>query len=270
MGLPESESGTLLPEETPAGHRSGFVAVIGRPNVGKSTLINRMVGQKVAIVSPKPQTTRDRLLGILTRDDAQVIFVDTPGIHMPLHRPGEIMVDVAADTLRDADVVLWVVDVAGRPTEEDRRVGRMLEQALSRRPQAAETDQTGHEAAGAPAWTSRVLLALNKEDLLKPEHVQENVDTYAGLAPGAPWMLVSATRGDNVDRLLGMLIELLPDGPRYYPPDQVTDQQERFMVGELVREQVLLQLRQEVPHSIAVNVDEFKEKDGSAYISAVI
>lgn len=246
----DSEDGLLLPENLPPEHRSGFVAVVGRPNVGKSTLVNRLLGQKVAIVSSKPQTTRNRLLGILTNDATQVIFMDTPGIHNPQHRLGEALVETALSSIPDADLVLWVADVAARPTDEDRQVSELL----------------GGRAAGVP-----VILALNKVDRLPPEHVQENVDLYARLALGAPWALVSATRGDNVERLLDMIVAALPLGPRYYPAEQVTDQQERFMAAELVREQALHHLREEVPHALAVVVQEFKQRSADmTYISAVI
>jgi GTP-binding protein Era len=239
----------LLPDELPPDHRSGFVATIGRPNVGKSTLTNRLIGQKIAIVSPKPQTTRNRLMGILTRPNAQVIFLDTPGIHAPQHRLGEILVEVAADTLQDADLVLWVVDVSVAPTDEDKRVAGLLDSVPP----------------------ERILVALNKADKLQPEHVRENTAAYEGLAHGAPSELISATRGDNLERLLEMIVAALPLGPRFYPEEEVTDQQERFMAAELVREQVLLKLREEVPHSIAVSVEEFKPRsEEMTYIRAVI
>jgi GTP-binding protein Era len=250
--------------DLPPDFRSGFVAVVGRPNVGKSTLITRLLGQKIAIVSPKPQTTRNRLLGILTRSDAQIIFLDTPGIHVPLHKLGEVMVETATAALPDADLVLWVTDVAARPNDEDRQVAAVLAQA----------------GRGVP-----VILALNKSDRLLPEHVKDNSHAYAMLAPGAETLLVSATRGDNLDLLLAKIAAALPLGPLLYPEDQVTDQQLRFMAAELVREQVLLNLRDEVPHSVAVFVDRFEERDaslpaqqpgepsqapGMTYISAVI
>jgi GTPase len=244
-----SDNAVLLPDELPPDHRSGFVATVGRPNVGKSTLTNRLIGQKIAIVSPKPQTTRNRLMGILTRPDAQVIFLDTPGIHAPKHRLGEILVDVAADTLDDADVVLWMVDVSVAPTDEDRRVAAML----------------------AGVSPERIILALNKADVLRAEHVRENTAAYEGLARGAKSELISATRGDNVERLLALIIGALPLGPRFYPEEEVTDQQVRFMAAELVREQVLLKLHEEVPHSIAVSVEEFKPRsEQMTYIRAVI
>jgi GTP-binding protein Era len=234
----------------PPGHRSGFVVVVGRPNVGKSTLMNRLLGQKIAIVSHKPQTTRNRLLGVLTLDAAQVIFLDTPGIHAPKHRLGEAMVDAAAPVLSDADVLLWVVDGSVLPTDEDRHVAELL--------------------AAVDAAVPRVL-ALNKSDRGIPAAAAA---AYAALVPGATALAtlsVSALREHGLDTLLERLVSDLPEGPRYYPPDQVTDQQERFMAGELVREQLLLHLGDEVPHSVAVLVTEFKERSAEmTYISATI
>jgi GTPase len=253
----------LLPDDLPLGHRSGFVAVVGRPNVGKSTLINRLLGQKISIVSPKPQTTRDRLMGILTRDDAQIVFQDTPGIHAPLHRLGEVMVDVAVDAMTDADLLLWVVDVSVKPTDEDRRVAERIAEAV--RSSGRKRDSEGH------AGDLAVILALNKQDLLRAEHVQENVAAYSVLEPNAGTLLISASRGDNLNLLVDMIVAALPQGPRYFDPDQVTDQQERFMAAELIREQVLLHLHQEIPHAVAVLVDQFKPRsDEMTYISAVI
>ena len=239
-----------LAEELPPDHRSGYVALVGRPSVGKSSLMNAYLGQKVAIVSPRVQTTRNRLLGILTRPEAQVIFVDLPGIHKPIHRLGEFMMETARRALPDADVLLFVVDVSVPPTEEDREAAAFLKE----------------RAAGRP-----IVLALNKTDLLKPDDVVPHTDAYRALVDVADWMLVSATRGDNLDVLLERIVAHLPLGPRYYPPDQVTDQQERFLVGELVREAVLHYTYQEVPHSVAVVVEEFKERsEDMTYISATI
>jgi GTP-binding protein Era len=236
--------------EVPAGHRSGFVAVVGRPNVGKSTLVNQFVGQKVSIVSSKPQTTRSRILGILTRDDTQAIFVDTPGMHRPHHRLGETMVDVATSAIPDADVILFVLDVSVPPTAEDGLVAEVIR---------AHTQ--------AP-----VILALNKMDLLLPEEVKSHTEAYWQLVPDhVNWTMTIATQGVNLDRLLAAVIEALPEGPRYYPGDQVTDQTEREIAAELVREQVLRYTYREVPHAVAVTVTEFKEREGGAiYVAAEV
>ncbi len=237
-------------EAYPSGHKSGFVAVIGRPNVGKSTLVNRLVGQKIAIVSPRPQTTRRRILGILTREDAQIIFVDTPGIHRPRHKLGEIMVATARSAIPDADLVLFVVDVSEPPTEEDRMIAEIL-----------------NGGTLAP-----VVLVLNKMDLLPPDKVKPHTEAYWALVPQhRNWMMTVATEGVNLDKLLSIILEVLPEGPRYYPADYVTDQPEREIAAELIREQVLNLTRQEVPHAVAVVVEEFKEREnGVVYIAANI
>ena len=234
--------------ETPPGHKSGFVVVIGRPNVGKSTLINQIVGQKVAIVSPKPQTTRSRILGILTREDAQVIFVDTPGLHRPRHKLGQVMVTTATNAIPDADVVLFMVDVSVLPTDEDRMIGQLIRKRTE-----------------AP-----VILVLNKMDLLPGENVTPHTEAYWELAPyHQEWMMTIATRGVNLDKLLTLTVAALPEGPRYYPGDQITDQTEREIAAELIREQVLRYTRQEVPHAVAVVVEEFKERENAVvYVGA--
>ena len=231
-------------------HRSGFVAVIGRPNVGKSTLMNQFVGQKVAIVSPKAQTTRSRILGILTREDVQIIFVDTPGLHRPRNKLGEVMVATAEQAIPDADVVLFIVDVSVPPTEDDQRIARLLRK---------------YEDLS-------VVLVLNKMDLLVPEDVKLHTEAYWDLVPGhEAWMMTTATTGENLDKLLSLIVDSLPEGPRYYPGDQVTDQTEREIAAELIREQVLRFTHQEVPHAVAVVVDEFTEReDGMIYIAASI
>jgi GTP-binding protein Era len=242
LDLPTSEE--LLPD-----HRSGFVAVIGKPNVGKSTLINAWLREKIAIVSPKPQTTRHRLRGILTRPDAQIIFVDTPGIHHPRHKLGEFMVETATKSIPDADVVLFMVDVSEMPAAEDEQIAQLIEQH-----------------GEAP-----VILVLNKADLLPPEKVQPHGDAYFELVKHDAWMMISATRGDNRDKLLDMVVARLPQGPRYYPSDQLTDQNMRFIVAELIREQVLRFVHQEVPHAVAVAVEEWKQRrEDLTYIGANI
>ncbi len=244
----------LTPEELPEGYRSGFVAVLGKPNVGKSTLINAFVGQKIAIISAKPQTTRRRLRGILTLPQAQIIFIDTPGIHFPKHKLGEYMVETATRALKDIDLALFMVDVSQPPTKEDEEIARLL-----------FLDPTRKEPP-AP-----VILVLNKVDLLLPEKEETHRAAYLALGEFQEWLLLSATRGDNRERLLELIIEYLPLGPQYYPPDQVTDQEVRFMAAELVREQALEFLHQEVPHSVAVVVEEFQERrEDLTYISATI
>ena len=239
--------------ETPAEnhpHRSGFVAVVGRPNVGKSSLVNYLLGQKIAIVSDKPQTTRQTQLGILTRPEAQVIFVDTPGMHEPRNALGAAMVEGAARALLEADAVLFIVDVSTPPGPGDLRLAEIIAQKPGLAP---------------------VLLALNKSDLLKPEYVILHSEAYRALAPEAPWMLVSAKRGDNLDELLNMIVRALPEGPALYPEDEVTQTHVRDLAGELIREAALNALEQEVPYGIAVEIDEFKERrNAPTYVAATL
>jgi len=242
----------MPPDDAPAApHRAGFVAVVGRPNVGKSSLINVYLGQKIAIVSPKPQTTRQTQLGILTRPDAQIIFVDTPGMHTPRNALGQYMVDEAARTLQEVDALLFIVDVSAPPGPGD----ALLAQTIAKK------------AAGKP-----VVLALNKSDLLKPEDVVPHTAAYRALVgEAAPWMLVSATRGDNLDELLSFIIQAVPEGPALYPEDEVTQTHLRDLAAELVREAALNALEQEVPHGLAVEVEEFQERlTGPTYIAAVV
>ncbi len=244
-----TDTDLLLPEELPPDYRSGFVAVIGKPNVGKSTLVNVYVGQVIAIVSDKPQTTRRRILGIRTTDRYQIVFVDTPGIHRPLHKLGEYMVETATRAIPDADVVLFMVDVSEMPTEEDQDIAALLQ-------------------AKAQAL---VMLALNKMDLLPPGKVQPHTEAYFTLVDEVAWMMISATRGDNREKLLDMVVERLPPGPQYYPPGQITDQTERAIAGELIREQALHFLHQEVPHAVEVAVEEWVERrPGLTYIGATV
>ncbi len=236
------------PYAVPEGHRSGFVAVIGRPNVGKSTLMNQFVGEKVAIVSSKPQTTRSRILGIVTHESFQVVFVDTPGIHRPFHKLGQMMVNTAKNVIPEADVVLFMVDVSVMPTDEDQMIAGILK------------GRTGVST----------ILVLNKMDLLPPEKIEAHTEAYWDLAPfHDEWMMTIATDGVNLDALLDKVVDLLPEGPRYYPREYITDQTEREIVAELIREQILRHTYQEVPHSVAVVVEEFKEREqGVTYIAA--
>jgi len=238
-----------LSEEIPPDHRSGYVVLAGKPNVGKSTLLNAWLEYRVAAVSPKPQTTRTRLLGILTRPEAQIIFVDTPGIHEPHTKLGEYMVRVAKEALADADIVLFMVDVSEPPSHEDRQIAQLL----GAQPQAP------------------VIVAMNKADITPEDLLQKHLKAYEMLGPFHDSILISATRGDGRDELLRRIIAGLPLGPRYYPSDQLTDQEERFLAAELIREQALKLLEQEVPHALAVVVQEFKERPNQVlYIAANI
>jgi len=230
--------------------KSGFIAVVGRPNVGKSTLINHLLGQKIAAVSPKPQTTRRIQLGILTTNAAQLVFMDTPGIHKPVHKLGEFMNEAAAQTLKDADVILWMVDASVAPNKEDQIVAERLQEAPSRTP---------------------ILLALNKIDLVSSSALVERQAAYQALLPRAAPLQLSAARGDGIELLTNDMIDRMPPGKPFFSEDQVTDLYEREIASELIREAALLHLRDEVPHSIAVRMDEYQQRDGgAAYIAATL
>lgn len=235
--------------EIPEGHRSGFVALVGRPNVGKSTLINAFMRQKIAAVTPRPQTTRTRQLGIITEPGYQMIFIDTPGIiRDPRHPLDEYMVQAALETLGDADVVLWLVDMTENPGAADRDIAKLL----------AEGEH-------------KVILALNKIDAIGPTEALARTEAYVSLLRSAEWLHLSALTGDGVAVLLDKLVAALPEGPRYYPAEQITDIYERNIAAELIREQIMLLLRDEVPYGTAVKVRDFKERDnGSTYVSADI
>jgi GTP-binding protein Era len=237
--------------EVPEGFKSGFVALVGRPNVGKSTLMNAFMQQKIAIVTPRPQTTRTRQLGIITEPDYQMIFVDTPGIiREPRHKLDEYMVGAAEEMLSDADVVLWLVDSSEPPGPEDEDI-------------AAKLRALGNE--------SRVILGINKLDALSAVEVLPRSEAYRALLPDAEWIMFSAQTQAGLPELLQMLVDALPEGPMYYPPEQITDAFLRDIAAEMIREQIMLQLRDEVPYGTAVQIVEFKERPNeTTYISANI
>jgi len=231
--------------------RSGFIAIMGRPNVGKSTLVNALLGQKVAAVSPKPQTTRRRQLGILTTEHSQLVFVDTPGIHNPRRKLGEFLNQEAKEALEGVDVILLLVDVSVEPTEEDRQIASLLKRFSRRTP---------------------LVLAANKMDLVKPEALSPHLEAYQALVQKeAKTLPISATRRDGLVDLLDLLISLSPIRAPEFDEEQVTDSYEKDIAADLIREACLLKLRDEVPHGIAVRVDEFKEREnGMAYIAATV
>ncbi|HEU5011041.1 MAG TPA: GTPase Era [Roseiflexaceae bacterium] len=241
--LPESAADTFTPSEN---FRSGFVAIIGRPNVGKSTLMNALLGQKIAIVSPKPQTTRLAIRGVLTRPDAQVVFVDTPGIHDPRTRLSSFMVEQARRTIPDADVICFVVDITVAPNRQDRRIAAMINKARASR-----------------------ILVLNKVDR-QQRAGQSHLDAYRELGDWDMEVAISALRQKGLETLVDEIIERLPVGPPLYPADQVTDQNIRERAAELVREQVLRHTEQEVPHSVAVEVEEWRDEERATYIRMTI
>lgn len=226
--------------------RSGFVALVGKPNVGKSTLLNALLGQKIAIVSPKPQTTRVPLRGILTRPGAQIIFVDTPGIHQPSHALGRFMVELAERTLPNADVIGFMVDISQPPSQLDRRIAEQVQRARGRK-----------------------LLILNKVDL-KPRGRRTYLEDYRGLGPWELEIAISALKGLGLSALLEAIVERLPEGPPLYPEDQLTDQSEQFLAAEFVREKVLYYTQQEVPHAVAIEVEEWEQRGEVTYIRMTI
>ena len=216
--------------------KAGLVALLGRPNAGKSTLLNRIVGHKLAIVSDKPQTTRTRIVGVKNYPDGQVVFVDTPGVHRPVHRMNVRMVDVALDAMREVDVLTLVVDVAVKGGPGDRYLLTLLKDL-----------------------TTPAILALNKVDMIAKAKLLPIIDRYRQAHPFVEIVPISATDGTNVDVLETLFLQYLPEGEPLYPPDYVTDQPERFFVGEIVREQVLQLTHDELPFSTAVVVDRFEE-----------
>lgn len=236
--------------ETNNGYKSGFISIIGRPNVGKSTFLNRVIGQKIAIMSDKPQTTRNKVQGVLTTDDSQMIFIDTPGIHKPKHKLGDFMLKVSKNTLREVDVIMFMVNAEQKIGKGDEFILEML--------------------AGNP---TPVFLVINKIDAIHPDELIGIIESYKERYDFAEIVPISALQGNNVENLLVTLRKYLPEGPQYYPADQVTDHPERFIISELIREKVLHLTREEIPHSIAVVIDKIRrdeENDDKIRVAATI
>ncbi|XXM73705.1 GTPase Era [Lysinibacillus sphaericus] len=225
-------------KENNAAYKSGFISIIGRPNVGKSTFLNRVIGQKIAIMSDKPQTTRNKVQGVLTTDQSQMIFIDTPGIHKPKHKLGDFMMKIAQNTLKEVDIILFMVNV---------------EEGLGKGDQFIIEKLKGVKTP--------VFLILNKIDQIHPDELLPIIQKYNELFPFAATVPISALEGNNVEHLLELIQENLPEGPQFYPADQITDHPERFIVSELIREKVLHLTREEIPHSIAVVIDKMERKD---------
>lgn len=229
-------------------YRSGFVAIVGRPNVGKSTLLNRVVGQKVAIMSDKAQTTRNKIQGIYTTNDAQIVFIDTPGIHKPKSQLGDFMVKSALSSLNEVDAVLMMVNAEQKRGAGDNFIIDRLKSV--KKP---------------------VYLIINKIDQVHPDDLLTVIDQYKEALPWQEVIPISALEGNNVEELLQEIVEKLPNGPQYYPEDQVTDHPERFVVSELIREKILQLTRQEIPHSVAVVIDTMKrQSEEKIHIQATI
>jgi len=216
--------------------RSGFVTIVGRPNVGKSTLINQIIGEKVSIISDKIQTTRHTIHGILTDEDMQLILIDTPGIHKPKHKLGDYMVDVSINTLNDVDLVLFMVNATEGYGKGDEFILKQLNKI-----------------------DSPIFLLINKVDLIHPDELFSIIDTYKDTCDFEEIVPVSALNGNNVKKLLSLIKERLPNGPKYYEDDQLTNRSDRFMISEIIREKVLLHTKEEIPHSINVIVETMEQ-----------
>lgn len=230
-------------------HRFGIVALIGKPNVGKSTLVNALVGQKVSIVSARPQTTRRRVLGIVQGEEFQVGLVDTPGIHEPHTRLAKAMVDSARQSIGDVDLVLVVCDASHKPDELDKQIASFLDKAAPDVPR---------------------VLCLNKMDRLKPEFVVDHVEAYTKAFKTEDYMFTTAISGENLSKLLGIIVSKLPEGKARFGKDEFTDQSARFLSSEMIRERVLLQTREEVPHATAVRIETWEEENDVVRIGASI
>ncbi len=234
MSVEQTNSG----EQEAIQHHSGYVAIVGRPNVGKSTLLNQLLGEKIAIVTPKPQTTRNRITGIKTTPNSQIVFLDTPGIHQAHSLMNRRMVEIALRTLREVDVVLWLVDVRGGMRQEDEDIARTLRESQA-----------------------TTLILLNKMDLISKGKLLPLMERCSALLPEREIVPISARKGENLPLLLDLIEKILPAGPRYYPEGEVTDQTERFIASEIIREKIFVLTRQEIPYATAVTIDEFTEKE---------
>ncbi|MBA2878930.1 GTPase Era [Anoxybacillus ayderensis] len=231
------------------GYKSGFVAIIGRPNVGKSTFLNRVIGQKIAIMSDKPQTTRNKIQGVYTTDDAQIVFIDTPGIHKPKHKLGDFMVKVAQSALQEVDLILFMVNAVEGLGRGDEFIIERLKQVQT-----------------------PVFLVINKIDEVHPDDLLPLIEQYRSLHSFAEVIPISALQGNNVETLLQQIKHYLPEGPQYYPAHQITDHPERFIIAEFIREKALHLTREEVPHSIAVVIDSIERRGNgdTVYVAATI
>ncbi|MGV3111580.1 GTPase Era [Staphylococcus pettenkoferi] len=229
-------------------HKSGFVSIIGRPNVGKSTFVNRVIGHKIAIMSDKPQTTRNKIQGVMTQEDAQIIFLDTPGIHKPKHKLGDYMMRVARNTLAEIDAIMFMVNINEEIGRGDEYIMEMLKHG-----------------------DTPVFLVLNKIDLVHPDDLMPKIEQYQTYMDFTEIVPISALEGHNVDHFIEVLKSYLPEGPKYYPDDQISDHPEQFVVSELIREKILHLTSEEIPHSIGVNVDRMiKESESRVRIEATI
>lgn len=228
--------------------KSGFVALIGRPNVGKSTLINYIIGQKITITSDKSQTTRQRIQGIYTDEEAQIIFVDTPGIHKPKHQLGSFMVNLAEETLTDTDLILFMINANEKIGPGDRFIINMLKRVKT-----------------------PVFLIVNKVDLISEEDIFPIIEEYSSHYTFNEILPISSLEGNNVEKLMELIKNYLGEGPKYYDEDQITNHPEQFLIGELIREKVLNLTREEIPHSVAVYVDQIERRhNDTTYIQATI
>ena len=227
--------------------KTGFIGIIGRPNVGKSTLLNSILGEKIAITTDKPQTTRNTIRGIYTRSDVQMVFIDTPGIHKPHSKLGAYMTESAVNTFKEVDVILFLVDSDMSKGPGDKCILEMLKDVHTPK-----------------------ILVINKIDTMEPEYFRRIYDEYSALGIFEDVFGTSALEGRNVDRLIGRIEDFLQEGPMFFPEDMVTDHPERFIVSEIIREKLLLYLNDEVPHGVAVEIESFREEPGITRIGAVI